>query len=292
MSYKYSTLRGCTMSAAHCFHDVYQHLLLSLLSPDAHVETNERTGERIAVSPVPVHFNLDLSDLKLPVCGVRKTFPKTAAAEVAWFLLGTRDASFIREYAPIWDKFLEDDGHTIAGAYGHRWREAFGRDQVADAIKTLRRNKTDRRTVVMAWDPGSDGLGQPSKNVPCPLGFTLSVVNGRLNSAIVLRSSDTFVGLPYDVMGHALLMNAFACSIGGVLPGVMSVTLAHPHLYLKHEQMAREALGGRGSLDTRVMPPWSVEQIEDDPHGYVENVRLTFAGITQPTYHCRPEVIA
>jgi thymidylate synthase len=284
---------AATFAATDDFHAVYRTLLWRLLSGHAIKEVNERTGAVIFASPVPIHFNLDLRDGQLPLCGIRKTFPRTAAAEVAWFLLGSKDVSFIREYAPIWDKFVEEDGTTVAGAYGHRWREHFGRDQVAKAIKALQNNSTDRRVVVMAWDPGSDGLGVPSKNVPCPLGFTLSIVDGRLNSAMFIRSSDVFVGLPYDVMGHALLMQAIANSIGGLKGlGTMSVTLAHPHLYDVHEQMALEALKSEPSTDTRLLPPWSVEQIEDDPHGYVLNVKLLFAAMKQPEYSCRPEVVA
>lgn len=282
-----------SITAAPGFGPVYRNLLWQLLSPSAVEEVNERTGATISVLPHPVHFNLDLRDGRLPLCGVRKTFPRTAAAEVAWFLLGSKDISFIREYAPIWDKFVEEDGTTVAGAYGHRWREHFGRDQVAKAIEALQANPTDRRVVVMAWDPGADGLGEPSKNVPCPLGFTLSIVDGRLNSAIVLRSSDVFVGLPYDVMGHALLMAAICASIGGLKGlGTMSVTLAHPHLYGVHEGMAFEALRMGDPNDTRLLPPWSVEQIEDDPHGYVANVKLLTAGINHPDFMCRPEVVA
>jgi thymidylate synthase len=273
------------------FHQTYRELLWRLLCGDVHRELNARTGQTISVSRAPEHFIVDLSDDMLPLCGVRKTFPRTAAAEVAWFLLGTKDVSFIREYAPIWDKFVEEDGHTVAGAYGYRWREHFGRDQVRDAVVALRRNPTDRRIFVSAWDPCEDGLGRPSRNVPCPVGFTLSIVGDRLNSALMIRSSDVFVGLPYDVMGHALLMRAIASSIGGVQLGAMSVTLAHPHLYEVHEGMAYEALDGLQSDDSRVMPPWSVEQIEEDPHGYVLNVRLTYAGIVQPGVMVRPEVV-
>lgn len=290
------TLVGAGSPASFCsadrFYPVYKALVWRLLSGFAVEEVNERTGAKIFVSETPVHFNLNLQDGLLPVCGIRKTFPRTAAAEVAWFLLGSKDVSFIREYAPIWDKFVEEDGTTVAGAYGHRWREQFGRDQISQAIAALKANRTDRRIVVMAWDPSGDGLGVPSKNVPCPLGFTLSIVNGWLNSALFIRSSDVFVGLPYDVMGHALLMQAICASIGGLKGlGTMSVTLAHPHLYGVHEDMAMEALRSEHSVDTRVMPPWSVEQIEENPHGYVLNVKLLFQDLAQPSFHCRPEVV-
>lgn len=281
---------GLTLSASPSFPVVYRRLLWELLSAAAYTEVNERTGASISALRSPAHFNLELSDRMLPLCGVRRMFPKTAAAEVAWFLLGTKDASFIREYAPIWDKFLEEDG-TVAGAYGHRWREHFGRDQVTDAIKALRFNHTDRRTVVMAWDPGADGLGRPSKNVPCPLGFTLSIADGRLNSSLLIRSSDVFVGLPYDVMGHALLMAAIAESVGNTELGTMGVTLAHPHLYHVHGQMAVDALGTDPVPSSIAMPRWSVEAIEDDPHGYVKSVALLSRFIVHPEFHCKPEVV-
>ena len=281
-----------TLNVEADYGKTYRTILWELLSSRSYEEVNKRTGAQISVLRHPVHFNIDLREHTLPLCGVRRMFPRTAAAEVAWYLLGTKDVSFIREYAPIWDKFVEEDGFTVAGAYGHRWRSHFGRDQIEDAIATLQDNPTDRRVAVFAWDPGADGLGQPSKNVPCPMGFTFSIVDGRLNSAFIIRSSDVFVGLPYDVMGHALLMLAMATSIGGLKGlGTMSVTLAHPHLYGVHRQMAYDSLQTQDPQDSRVMPSWSVEQIEENPHGYVDAVKQTFAGIKQPNFHCSPEVV-
>jgi thymidylate synthase len=269
----------------------YEGLLGKLLSTTcpAARETNARTGEVIRALD-PFSFSLDLSDGKLPVCGVRKTFPRSAAAEVAWFLLGTKSSEFIRRYAPFWDKFLEEDGDTVAGAYGYRWRHHFGRDQIADAIATLQHDPTNRRVWISAWDPAQDGLGRPSKNVPCPVGFTLSISEGRLNSALMIRSSDVFVGLPYDVMGHALLMAAAAQSLGSAL-GRMHVTLAHPHLYEKHLDMAFEALRGQPSDDTIYLPVWDVDEITQEPEMYVEAVAKMAKKIAQPSFACKPEVI-
>lgn len=285
------------------FRPIYEELLMGLLRR-GHLETNARTGAAIRVAD-PCSFTLDLSDGKLPVCGIRKTFPRTAAAEVAWFLLGRKDAGFIRRYAPIWDKFLEDDGETIAGAYGYRWRNHFGRDQIADAIQALDANPSDRRVFISAWDPGQDGLGRPSKNVPCPVGFTLSITDGRLNSTLLIRSSDVFVGLPYDVMGHALLMQAVLSSLNvlrlgrashapqPLKLGCMQVSLAHPHLYEVHREMAEGALAACPSDETIVMPDWGVKRIVSIPEAYVEQVnQLAGRVVRKPEYSCRPEVVA
>jgi thymidylate synthase len=268
----------------------YEELLMRLLNR-GHVETNRRTGVRVAVGE-PTSFSLDLSDGRLPVCGIRRMFPRTAAAEVAWFLQGFQHVGFIKGYAPIWDKFVEDDGTTIEAAYGYRWRDHFGRDQIENAIHCLTVDPSDRRVFVSAWDPAQDGLGRPAKNVPCPVGFTLSITAGQLNSSLLIRSSDVFVGLPYDVMGHALLMQAVRHSIGGELGlGTMHVTLAHPHVYERHWSMANLALAAKPCDETIVMPDWDVQLIEADPHGYVAEVARRAKAHEQPDFHCRPEVV-
>ncbi len=280
------------------FRHHYHQLLVDLMD-EGTPEHNARTGHTIRVGN-PTSFVLDLEDGRLPVCGIRKTFPRTAAAEVAWFLQGRKDVTFIRDYAPIWDAFVEDDGHTVAGAYGHRWRNHFGRDQIGDAVKALIDNPSDRRVFISAWDPGLDGLGKPSKNVPCPVGFTLSITGGRLNSTLLIRSSDVFVGLPYDVMGHALLMAAFMATINKAREermmqpltlGKMQVSLAHPHLYEVHLVMANAALISPPSDDTIIMPTWGLRRIVAIPDAYVAEVKTRQDTMTQPPYMCRPELV-
>jgi thymidylate synthase len=272
------------------FSRVYRDLLEDLLSHDgrATIERNGRTGVTVSVLQ-PRSFTLDLSDGLLPVPGNRKVYPKTAAAEVAWFLQGRKDVSFIRKYAPIWDKFVEDDGQTVAGAYGYRWRNHFGRDQIMDAMKALSQDRSDRRIFISAWDPAEDGLGRPSKNVPCPVGFTLSITGDRLNSTLLIRSSDVFVGLPYDVMGHALLMAAFVSSFNlgwaerdKITLGTLQVSLAHPHMYEKHWDMAAESLLEPPVVGQLKMPTWGLNRINSIPDGYVTHVAELAKGLSQP----------
>ena len=284
------------MEVVRTFREAYEPLL-NRLQRCAHEEVNERTGSRISVLEHPTSFCLDMAGRRLPMCGVRRLYPATAAAEVAWFLQGTKRVGFIRGYAPIWDKFVEDDGDTVEAAYGHRWRNHFGRDQVDLAVRTLADNPTDRRVWISAWDPAADGLGATGqRNVPCPVGFSLSIVEGRLNSALFIRSSDVFVGLPYDVMGHALVMDAVATSIvarwtGALQLGFMHVTLAHPHLYEAHYGQARDALAGGPSDDAITMPGWGIYNIVSSPDSYVATVKAAAADRRQPTYSCKPEVI-
>lgn len=313
------------------FYDVYGAILAWTFQ--APVEANERTGTRVRVGRGGTAFRVDLSDGLLPTIGYRKTFPKSAAAEVAWYVRGEQDATFIRQYAPLWDKFVENlpydvetadpremppeslkydvldvqsiDGRQVpprrvAGppyfegvksAYGYRWRRHFGRDQIRLAVEALRKDPSDRRCYVSAWDPAEDGLGeQGQRNVPCPTSFTFSVTGGELHSSLFLRSSDVFVGLPYDVMGHALLMDAVAHELR-IRPGVMHVTLAHAHLYESHWELTAEALKQEPVVPPMQLPGWSLSQVERDPHDYVQRYAEEAKQHAWPVYSPRPEVI-
>lgn len=278
------------------FFDTYGAILAWVF--ESKVETNERTGTRVRVGRGGTSFRVDLSDGVLPTIGYRKTFPRSAAAEVAWFLQGLREVGFIRQYAPLWDKFVEPievDGAILEGvtaAYGYRWRHHFRRDQIGEAIEALRRDPSDRRVFISAWDPATDGLGTVGqRNVPCPTSFSLNIHGGELHSSIFLRSSDIFVGLPYDVMGHALLMDAIAQELGGLGLGVMHVTLAHAHLYEHHWQMTMDALHEKPVVPALGLPGWSVSQIEADPHGYVATVAADAKGHAWPTFNPKPHVV-
>lgn len=282
------------------FFDAYGAIVAWVFSGET--ELNERTGVRVKVGRGGTAFRVDLRDGLLPTVGFRKTFPKSAAAEVAWYLRGEQDATFIRKYAPLWDKFVEllplradslssQQVEGVKAAYGYRWRRHFGRDQIRLAVEALKRDPSDRRCYVSAWDPAEDGLGAlGQRNVPCPAAFTFSVLGGELHSSIILRSSDVFVGLPYDVMGHALLMDAVAHELR-LRPGVMHVTLAHAHLYESHWELTTEMMKQEPVVPPMLLPGWTLSQIERAPDDYVVRYAEEAKQMTWPTFNPRPEVV-
>lgn len=287
------------------FCEHYEELLQQLLRSPA--EANVRTGTRVRVLPGAASFTLDLSHRVLPTAGLRRVYPRVAAAETAWYVSGEQDVAWMRRHAAIWDKFVEpirvrtfeddvfvgyDTFNGVRAAYGYRWRRHFGRDQLRLAVDALRRDPSDRRVAVSAWDPSEDGLGAPDQlNVPCPAMFTLCVVGGRLNSTMLLRSSDVFVGLPYDVMGHALLMDALAVELG-LSVGRATFALAHAHLYECHWDMATIACTQVPTVPPMVLPGWSLSAIEDDRDAYVAAVAEASDRHAWPPYVPRPEVVA
>ncbi len=281
------------------FGQVYQDLLSRLLTFGVE-ERNQRTGATIRILRGGESFKLGLGGSILPTCGLRKTYPHVAAAELAWCLLGHDHVRWLTGHTKVWDQFAEWDasptrqhnpGHMDA-AYGYRWRYKFGRDQLQLAINALRKDPSDRRIWISSWDPSEDGLGAPDqKTVPCPVGFTLSIVDGYLDSTFLLRSSDTFMGLPHDVARHAYLMKALACTLK-VTPGVMQVSVAHPHLYDKHFALAERCLAMDIIEPAFGMPYKTIDDIVARPDEYVKLERETAKMVTWPTYSPKVSVVA
>ena len=313
---------------AKSFHEAYRGLLSELMNHGV-TEVNERTKTEIKMLQGAHSFKLDLSDGRLPVVGNRRYYPHVAAAETAWQFMGTKDPKFILGKAPkLWSKFLEDEDFTFTDmdnhgevtrterrsvlktAYGYRWRHAFGRDQLELAIHELKTNPTNRQLFISAWDPRSDGLGglQP-KNIPCPVGFTVSRFGNDLHMAVFIRSSDVFVGLPYDVMGYALTADAIAATTG-LRPKSLHFTLAHAHLYKPHWNATRACLtAGWNPGEWREakefakasttwadnvqpnLPAWDIQAILDNPEGYVSVVKALAGRTSQNSWDPMPDVI-
>lgn len=230
---------------------------------------NKRTGQKV-YRLFAEHLIADKSDI-LPLTVSRRIYPKTAAAELAWSLLGDKSVDFISAYSKIWDKFAING--EIEAAYGYRWRKHFNRDQIKEAIELLKQDPSTRQAVIMAWDPAADGLLSPAKtNIPCPLGFQMTITGQMLNIHIFQRSADLILGTPYDMLFYCLLNCAIAEELH-IEPGktAMSITDAHVYGYLEETARAQISIYHGSLYKTKNTPINSMplSQIEKNPHGYV-----------------------
>lgn len=114
-------------------------------------------------------------------------------AESLWMLAGRNDVDYVARYVARMRTF-SDDGATLHGAYGHRWRVHFQRDQLLDVIEALRKNPNDRRVVLSMWDAHVD-LGREGRDFPCNLQAIFSVnAAGALDMMVTNRSNDIIWG--------------------------------------------------------------------------------------------------
>jgi thymidylate synthase len=72
--------------------------------------------------------------------------------ESLWMLAGRRDVAPLAWYNSKMAEF-SDDGKMFHGAYGYRWRQWFGYDQLEYIVQELKNTPTSRRVVLQMWDP-------------------------------------------------------------------------------------------------------------------------------------------
>lgn len=281
------------------FGQIYHKILSDVMSFGT-VEKNNRTNTLIRMLPEGVSFSLNISDHILPTCGLRRTKPWHSAAEAAWCFLGHDHIRWLQTHLKVWDQFADEKGN-LEQAYGARWRHGFADimeempcDQVAIAIERLNADSTDRRIWITSYSPIEDLAKTGQKTVPCPVGFSLAIMGDQLCSTLMIRSSDLYFGLPYDVMRHAFVMSAFAASLGVGL-GHMRITLAHPHVYKPQWKNVTEMINNNTVNHPIIkIPVVSIESIAKNPDKYVELVKTICNAIPAdrwPDYDPKSEVV-
>lgn len=273
------------------FAQQYKLLLTDLMGSMPIIEKNTRTGHQVRVWPGMRAMNIGLANWELPTCGVRKTNPHVAAAENAWCLLGHDHVQWLSQHTKVWNAFADPTG-KMKESYGNRWSNTFGHNQLSIALDRLNSDHSDRRIWISSWDPGSDILDLGQKTVPCPVGFTLQVMNDRLWSTYVLRSSDAFLGLPHDVMRHSYLMAAVASSLNIGL-GVLSVAIANSHIYDVHWDLANHVVDNDIKLTVPMLglPKTPVHKIVENPNEYVYRVKMAQQLTVWPDWNPIPELV-
>lgn len=220
------------------FDHIYKSAIARIFSEGEDVFSH-RTG--ISTKAIP-GLTYELEPAKgFPLLTLRKIPIKLFCSEVVWMITGEKKLDFIRQFTKIWDDFAEEDG-TMETAYGYRWRNHFGRDQLLDLVQHLRDEPTSRQGVVLMWDPASDGLTAPKKkNVPCPFCWTANIIGDKLNLHLIIRSNDMMLGNPHDVAGFALFQMMLVQELG-VEAGKLTVSISHAHIYENHYPQVEELL--------------------------------------------------
>ena len=190
-----------------------------------------------------------------PLLTTKKIFFRGVLQELAWFLRGsTNNQELMDNAVRIWEKnaqVFDPEHKTDLGAiYGFNWRyfgakyvDCFtdytgqGVDQIASIIRGLKENPNSRRHVLSAWNPS-----QPCALPPCHTMYQWYVQDGKLSCHMYQRSSDLFLGLPFNVASTALLTHLLAheCDLD---VSTMRIIIGDAHIYTQHVDAVREQLG-------------------------------------------------
>lgn len=195
-------------------------LALELLDTEG-ISRDSRNGP-VVVSPEPVSTVYSHPRERVVWWAQRDYNVAFVLYEALWMLAGRNDLAPLTRYIRDFGRY-SDDGKTLHGAYGHRWRywpvtcesNPLTFDQLPHIIHRLKSDYSDRRAVLQMWDPKRD-LGIDGRDVPCNLDATFQVDHdGRLNLVVFCRSNDTIWGAYFANAFHfSLLLEYVAYKVG------------------------------------------------------------------------------
>lgn len=196
-------------------------------------------------------------DLNYPLVAVpeRRLNYRFLAAEAAWILAGRNDLGYLTAFNPKMAEF-SDNGRSLAGAYGPRITS-----QVDYVVEKLVADRDTRQATLTIWTPNP----QPSRDLPCTVAMDFKIRRDRLNAHVFMRSSDLWLGVPYDVFSFAMVASYIAARYreimtaplgGGELDlGTLYLTAASMHVYEEHWD-ALPATVYNDWHEAAPLPPW------------------------------------
>ena len=163
---------------------------------------------------------------------------KFMAAEAAWIMSGDNRVSTIRPFSKQISNF-SDDGIFFFGAYGPRIR-----DQLSHVVQALLGDPDSRQAVITIWRPNP----RASRDVPCTISCQFMIRKNVLHCFMNMRSSDAWLGVPYDWFNFSMLSAGVALLLrtsGLTLKlGSLHFYAASQHLYEENWEQVKPCLSG------------------------------------------------
>lgn len=209
----------------------YLELLQDIM--DNGVRKDDRTGTgTISVFGRQLRFDLTKG---FPIMTTKRIHIKSVVHELLWFLSGNTNIKYLQENGvSIWNEWADEDGNLgrVYGAQWRTWRAPNGQtvDQITRVIEQIRHQPDSRRHLVSAWNPAEvEDMALP----PCHYAFQFYVAEGKLSCMFQMRSVDTFLGLPFNIVSYALLTHMVAQQCGLEVADLIW-TGGDVHIYSNH----------------------------------------------------------
>ena len=151
-----------------------------------------------------------------------------------------------------WDEWVREDG-TIGKSYGYQFRNFSGIDQIKLITDRIVNDTMSRRIILSLWNPND--LKDMALE-PCQYDFhftcepDIMLMNQyKVHLHAHMRSTDSFLGLPYDIIFDALFLSIICnfCTswkenkeYKAFVPGNIYMTCDNFHLYTNHVDAAKQ----------------------------------------------------
>merc|ERR1712194_142 len=242
-------------------HEEYQYLDAIREIIDKGIDMGDRTGVGTrSMFGKMMRFDLQKS---FPLLTTKRVFWRGVAEELLWFVRGDTNAKHLSDKGiKIWDgngsrEFLDKRGLShreemdLGPVYGFQWRHfgakyvdmhtdytGKGVDQLAECIRKIKEDPTDRRILLTAWNPAD--LAEMALP-PCHMFCQFYVAEGKLSCLMYQRSCDMGLGVPFNIASYALLTMMVA-QVCGLKPGEFVHSLGNAHVYSNHIDPLEEQL--------------------------------------------------
>jgi len=137
-----------------------------------------------------------------------------ADAEWKWYLSGDRNISKLGDLygkiPPIWKRMADKDGNVNSN-YGWQWKR---NEQLDNVIAMLESNPDTRQAAISIYDAKEINDGHYKNDTPCTYAVQFTILNNKLNMAVVMRSNDLWFGFCNDQYCFASLQMLVAYELG------------------------------------------------------------------------------
>ena len=131
-----------------------------------------------------------------------------AEAEWEWYLSGDRNIKRLGDLygkvPEIWKRMANKNGNVNSN-YGWQW---YRKDQISYVIRKLRNEPDTRHAAISIYDCKEHATFE--HDTPCTYAVQFTILHGRLNMSVVMRSNDLWYGFCNDQYQFSMLQKMIA----------------------------------------------------------------------------------
>ena len=219
---------------------------------EGHWIENKRTGKR-CLTVINADLTYNVADNELPLVTTRKSYWKSAIAELIGYMRGYSSAADFRKLGTkTWDansndnaawlnnpyRKGEDDMGRVYGVQGRSWQKPDGGhvDQLKKIVDNLSAGTDDRGEILSFYNPGEFHMGCLR---PCMHTHTFSLLGDTLYLTSYQRSCDVPLGQNFNQVQVFTLLKLMA-QITGNQPGLAYHKIVNSHIYEDQLELMRD----------------------------------------------------
>ncbi len=254
------------------------------------------------------HMKFDIRD-GFPLLTTKKMFLKGIIEELLFFIRGDTDSKLLEDKKiMIWQKntsreFLDNSNFTdrkegiMGPIYGYNFRffnaeyneldgtpidKKSGYDQLKYVIDTIKNDPTSRRIIMTTFNPKT--VNQ-CVLYPChSIVLQFYVTDNYLDMYCYNRSSDLFLGLPFNIASSSLFLILIS-KITKLTPRFIHITLGDTHIYQEHYNKTNKQI-------QRIPYKFPKIDLDIDVNNIEDIEKLTYKNFILTDYYSYPTIKA